>query len=127
MKKTLAAIFALLLICSAGAMAQDQSAPGSNDKKVAKAEKKEAKASAKNKAMSLTGWVKTEGDKVEFVNDKDKQTWNVQNPDVLKPHDGKHVSVKATLNEADKTLTVEKVKELKKGKQSGEAQKQPTS
>ncbi|HET8667390.1 MAG TPA: hypothetical protein VFM10_05370 [Terriglobales bacterium] len=125
MRKTLAAIFAFLMICSLGTFAQDQSATGSSDKKVAKAEKKEAKAAAKHKAMSLTGWVKSEGDKVMFVNDKDKQSWSVSNPDVLKPHDGKHVSVKATLDEADKSITVEKVKELRKGKQSAETQKQP--
>jgi uncharacterized lipoprotein NlpE involved in copper resistance len=86
---------------------------------------KSGTAPEKNKASSLTGWVKTEADKVVFVNDKDKQTWNVQNPDVLKPHDGQHVKVKATLNETDKSLTVNNVKELRKGKQSGEQQQPP--
>jgi hypothetical protein len=72
----------------------------------------------------LTGWVKTEGDKVNFVNDKDKQTWSVKNPDVLKSHDGKHVKVKATLDENDKSMTIDNnVKELRAGKQSGENQK----
>jgi hypothetical protein len=95
---------------------------GATDKKTAKAEKKEAKAAEKGKALSLTGWVKTEGDKVNFVNDKDKQTWSVKNQDVLKPLDGKHVKVKATLDEADHSLTVDNVKELRKGKQSGQEQ-----
>jgi len=98
----------------------DKSQTGATDKKTAKAEKKEAKAGEKGKALSLTGWVKTEGDKVTFVNDKDKQTWNVKNADVLKPLDGKHVKVKATPDESDHSLTVDNVKELRKGKQSGE-------
>lgn len=129
MKKILAAIFAFAMFCSLAAIAQDQAASGSEkqDKKVAKAEKKEAKASAKNKAMSLTGWVKTEGDKTVFVNDKDKQTWDIANADVAKPHDGEHVKVKATLNEADKSLTVDKIKAMRKGKQSKEKQEAPKS
>lgn len=134
MKKMLAAIFAFAMLCSVGAIAQDQAGNESakqevkQDKKAAKAEKKEAKAenkeanaAAKNKAMSLTGWVKTEGDKTVFVNDKDKQTWNIANADVARPHDGQHVKVKANLNEADKTITIDKLKELRKGKQSKEA------
>ncbi len=107
------------------AIAQDQTGTSSTsqDKKVAKAEKEEAKASAKHKAMSLTGWVKTEGEKTVFVNDKDKQTWQVANADVLKPHEGKHVSIKATPDEASKTLTVDSVKDMRKSKQSKQATK----
>jgi hypothetical protein len=100
---------------------------GATDKKTARAEKKEANAAEKGKALNLTGWVKTEGDKITFVNDKDKQTWNVQNADVLKPHDGKHVKVNATLNENDKSMTINNVKELRKGKQSGETKRSPQS
>lgn len=120
MKKLAIALFAVAVsfsLCS-GAFAQDQSAAGTSDKKVAKAEKKEAKAAAKGKALRLTGWVKTEGDKTVFVNDKDKQTWTVQNPDVLKPHDGMHVKVKAKLNEADKSIMVDSVKDMRSGKQA---------
>ncbi len=118
MKNIARLVFVALLSFSVFAAAQT----GTADKKTTRAEKKEAKAAAKGKAISLTGWVKTEGDKVVFVNDKDKETWSVQNADVLKPHEGKHVKVKATLNESDKSLTVNNVKELRKGKQSGEAQ-----
>jgi hypothetical protein len=116
-------VLALLLSVSLFGIAQTASASsqtGATDKKTAKAEKKEAKTAAKGKALSLTGWVKTEGDKVNFVNDKDKQTWSVKNADTLKPLDGKHVKVKATLDESDHSLTVDNVKELRKGKQSGE-------
>ncbi len=120
MKKLFAVLIMATLFLSVAAMAQDQTST-TTDKKVQKAEKKEAKAAEKGKAVSLTGWVKTEGDKVTFVNDKDKQTWTVQNADVLKPHDGKHVKVKATLNEADKSMTVDKVSEMRKSKQAAEA------
>jgi uncharacterized lipoprotein NlpE involved in copper resistance len=116
-------LLVLMLSLSIVAVAQT----GATDKKTAQAEKKEAKAAEKGKAISLTGWVKTEGDKTVFVNDKDKQTWNVQNADVLKPHDGKHVKVKATLNESDKSMTIDDVKELRKSKQSGETKASPTS
>jgi hypothetical protein len=109
---------AILLSLSFAAVAQDTTGATQTDKKVAKAEKKEAKASEKGKALSLTGWVKTEGDKVTFVNDKDKQAWNVQNADVLKPHDGKHVKVKATLNETDHSIMVDSVKDMSASKQA---------
>lgn len=120
MKRVATALFglAILLSLSLTAVAQDTASTPKTDKKVAKAEKKEAKASEKGKAMSLTGWVKTEGDKVSFVNDKDKQTWTVQNADVLKPHDGKHVKVKATLNESDHSMNVDSVKDMAARKQA---------
>ncbi len=89
------------------------------EKKEVKAEKQEAKAAEKGKAMHLTGWVKTEGDKTVFVNDKDKQTWNVANPDALKGHDGQHVKVEAKINETDKSVEIEKVKMLRESKQAG--------
>lgn len=126
MRKLIAAIFAFALLCSMTAFAQDQAGTETKqDKKAAKAEKKEAKAenqeakaSAKHKAMSLTGWVKTEGDKTVFVNDKDKQTWDIANADVAKPHDGQHVKVKATPDESSKTLTIDSIKEMGKSKQA---------
>lgn len=129
MKKALAAIFAFVLMLSMTAIAQDQSTAGSEkqDKKVAKAEKQEAKASEKHKALSLTGWVKQEGDKTVFVNDKDKQTWQIANADVLKPHEGQHVKVKATPDESSKTLTIDSVKEMGKSKQAKAAEAPPKS
>lgn len=93
------------------------------DKKVDKAEKKEAKAAEKGKTMSLTGWVKDEGGKTVFVNDKDKQSWNIENMDAVKGHEGHHVKVKAKLNESDHSLNVEKLTMMRKAKQSAEEQK----
>jgi len=100
---------------------KDQGATG--DKKVDKAEKKEAKAAEKGKSMSLTGWVKEQDGKTVFVNDKDKQAWNISNMDAVKGHEGHHVKIKAMLNEGDHSVNVEKLSMLRKGKQSGEEQK----
>jgi len=119
MKKLGILIFAFALSFSLSGFAQNSSMGNtSSDKKVAKAEKKEAKAAAKGKAMHLTGWVKSEDGKTVFVNDKDKQTWNVANPDALAGHEGHHVKVKANLDEANKSLTIDNVKMMGKKKQA---------
>ena len=93
------------------------------DKKVQKAEKKEARAAEKGKTMSLTGWVKDQTGKTVFINDKDKQAWNIENMDAVKGHEGHHVRIKAKLNEADHSVNVEKISMLRKAKQTGEKQK----
>ena len=128
MKRTLTLLCALLFSFSMALAAQSSSGQSDNDtakqnKKVAKAEKKEAKAAEKGKDMRLTGWVKEEAGKTVFVNDKDKQSWDISNPDAVKGHEGHHVKVKAKLNESDHSLNVEKLTMLRKGKQTGEEQK----
>ncbi len=121
MKRFVLMLSAALLLFGISGFAQTETgaAPDNKaEKKEAKAEKKEAKAAEKGKTLGLTGWVKTEGDKIMFVNDKDKQTWAVENPDMLKAHDGKHVKVEAKLNEANKSIDVTSVKDLGKRKQA---------
>ena len=120
MKKLYVAVFALVLGFSMLGFAQDTSAGSSTstDKKVAKAEKKEAKAAAKGKDVRLTGWVKEEGGKDVFVNDKDKQTWDIANQDAVKGHEGHHVKVKAKLDESSHSLTVDKLTMMRKSKQA---------
>ena len=122
MKKIYAAVFACLLGMSLLGFAQDTSSQTSTstDKTVTKAEKKEAKAAEKGKDMRLTGWVKEEAGKTVFVNDKDKQSWDISNPDAVKGHEGHHVRVKAKLDEANHSLTVDKLTMMKKSKQSDE-------
>lgn len=90
------------------------------DKKEEKAEKKEAKAASKGKDMSLTGWVKDDNGKTVFVNDKDKQSWDIANPDAVKGHEGHHVKVKAKLDEANHSVTIDKLSMMKKSKQAAE-------
>jgi hypothetical protein len=124
MKRLITLLFAFVMAASLSMLAQEPAAnPSGTDKKTDKAEKKEAKAAEKGKSMSLTGWVKDEGGKTVFVNDKDKQSWNIENMDAVKGHEGHHVKVKAKLNESDHSLNVEKLTMLRKGKQTGEEQK----
>jgi hypothetical protein len=130
MKRVMTLVFAFLLASSLTLFAQTAGSDNSNaqgdkaatkaDKKADKAEKKEAKAAAKGKSLSLTGWVKTEDGKPVFVNDKDKASWTIANPDVVSGHDGHHVKVKAKLNESDHSINVESLKMLGKRKQTAE-------
>jgi hypothetical protein len=125
MKRLVTLLFAFVITASLSLAAQEPAAsPGATgDKKAAKAEKKEAKAAEKGKSMSLTGWIKDQDGKTVFINDKDKQAWNIANMDAVKGHEGHHVKVKAKLNEADHSVTVEKMSMLRKGKQTAEEQK----
>jgi hypothetical protein len=119
MKQMILLLAALLLYSLA--FAQESSGPTAPaDKQEAKAEKKEAKAAQKGKSIRLTGWVKNEGGKTVFVNDKDKETWNVENADAVSGHEGHHVRVKAKINEQDHSLNIESVKMMAKRKQAGE-------
>ena len=114
MKRVLTFVFAFLMAASISLVAQD------TDKKTDKAEKKEAKAAAKDKSMTLTGWIKDQDGKTMFVNDKDKQAWNISNMDAVKGHEGHHVKIRAKLNESDHSVDVEKVTMLRKSKQTAE-------
>jgi hypothetical protein len=123
MKRVMTLVFAFLLASSLTLFAQTAGSDNSNaqtDKKADKAEKKEAKAAAKDKSLNLTGWVKTEDGKPVFVNDKDKASWTIANPDAVSGHDGHHVKVKAKLNQSDHSINVESLKMLGKKKQSAE-------
>ena len=120
MKRLVTLLFAFVMAASLSMLAQEPAANPGGDKKVDKAEKKEAKAAAKNKSMSLTGWVKEQDGKTVFINDKDKQAWNIENMDAVKGHEGHHVKVKAKLNEADHSVNVEKLSMLSKSKQTAE-------
>lgn len=131
MKRVLTIAFAFLFCFSMAALAQSSTSDAAQsdnnaakgDKKVAKAEKQESKAAEKGKDMSLTGWVKSDNGKTVFVNDKDKQSWDIANPDAVKGHEGHHVKVKAKLDEANHSLTVDKLTMMKEKKQSAEKQK----
>ncbi len=121
MKRLLTLLFAFAIAASLNLAAQEPAAsPAAGDKKVAKAEKKEAKAAEKGKSMSLTGWVKEQDGKTVFINDKDKQAWSIANTDAVKGHEGHHVKIKAKLNEADHSVNVEKLSMLRKAKQTAE-------
>lgn len=125
MRRVVTFLFAFLITASLALVAQEPASKDqtANDKNVQKAENKEAKAASKGKTMSLTGWVKDQDGKTMFINDKDKQAWNISNMDAVKGHEGHHVKVKAQLNEADHSLNVEKLTMLAKSKQTDQEQK----
>lgn len=83
MKKLLILALALSVMASVAAFAQDMSQGGGN--------MKAADAPLKN----IKGTVKADGDKLSFVADKDKKSWEVINPEALKGHEGHHVEVSA--------------------------------
>jgi hypothetical protein len=124
MKRLLTVLCAVLFSFSMALAAQSTSAQSDDnsakqDKKIDKAEKKEAKAAEKGKDMKLTGWVKEESGKTVFVNDKDKKSWDIANPDAVKGHEGHHVKVSAKLDEANHSVTIDKLTMMRASKQSG--------
>lgn len=64
-----------------------------SDMGMGKVVKKDSSASAPLKTAKYT--VKSEGDKVTLVSDRDKKSWDVVNPEALKGHEGHHVKVSA--------------------------------
>lgn len=125
MKRITTFLFAFLITAAMTLAAQEPATKDqtATDKSVQKAEKKEATAAEKGKTMSLTGWVKEQDGKTVFINDKDKQAWNISNLDAVKGHEGHHVKIKAKLNEADHSVDVEKLTMMSKAKQTGQEQK----
>jgi hypothetical protein len=61
---------------------------------------------------TLKGTVKPEGEKMTFVSDKDKKSWEVMNPEALKGHEGHHVQVKAHVYADKNAIHVMEVKML---------------
>jgi len=102
MKKVMVCLLALTFAMSLTAFAQQDSAMAPSDQTAAKAP-----------LMTLKGTVKSEGDKVMFVNDKDGKSWNVMNPEELKAHDGHHVQLSAHVYADKDSIHVMSVKMLK--------------
>ena len=103
MKKLLALVLGLSVMCSVAAFAQDAPAgPGTADKTAASAPLK-----------TIKGTVKAEGDKVTFVSDADQKSWEVMNPEALKGHEGHHVQVTAHVYADKDSIQVMSVKMLK--------------
>ena len=103
MKKLLALVLGLSVMCSVAALAQDAPASaGTTDKTAASAPLK-----------TIKGTVKAEGDKVTFVSDADQKSWEVINPEALKGHEGHHVQVSAHVYADKDSIHVMSVKMLK--------------
>ena len=110
MKKFILSAFAVALLMSVGALAQDttkQDTMKHDDMKqdTMKSEKMSAK------TMGVSGKVGDDGK--TFVADKDGKTWKVSNPDALKGHEGHHVRVKAHVDADKDEINVSSVKMLK--------------
>ena len=54
------------------------------------------KADASPKAIKITGKISDDGKM--FVNDKDKKSWDIVNPEAVKGHEGHHVTLTAQCN-----------------------------
>jgi hypothetical protein len=106
MKKLLILAVALSVTLTVAGFAQDMS----KDSGMAKA----APAPLKN----IKGTVKADGDKLSFVSDKDKKSWDVANPEALKGHEGHHVEVSAHVYSDKGQIHVMSVKMLKADKMS---------
>src|SRR5713101_3829285 len=76
----------------------------------ASAQTKPKAATTAAKATTIMGTVSA--DEKSFVNDKDKKSWMVANPEALKGHAGHHVSVTAQVDAAKGEITVKLVKML---------------
>ncbi len=64
---------------------------------------------------TIQGTVKVDGDKVMFVADDDNKSWEVLNPESLKPHAGHHVEISAHVYADKSQMHVMSVKMVKKG------------
>jgi hypothetical protein len=104
MKKLLILVVALSVMFTVAGFAQDMS----KDSGMAKA--------APAPLKSIKGTVKADGDKLTFVSDKDKKSWDVANPEALKGHEGHHVEVSAHVYSDKGQIHVMSVKMLKADK-----------
>ena len=104
MKKLLILVVALSVMFTVAGFAQDMS----KDSGMAKA--------APAPLKSIKGTVKADGDKLTFVSDKDKKSWDVANPEALKGHEGHHVEVSAHVYSDKGQIHVMSVKMLKTDK-----------
>jgi hypothetical protein len=102
MKKLLILTLALSVMFTVAGFAQDASQDSGM-----------AKAAPAAPLKNLKGTVKADGDKLTFVSDKDKKSWDVANPEALKGHEGHHVEVSAHVYADKDQIHVMSVKMLK--------------
>src|SRR5579862_3242605 len=102
MKKAILATIALAVICTTGAIAQDQNQAPHDQQATTHHVKK----------TTVRGYVRKEGDNYVVEDDRDKTRYRVQNSETIREHEGHHVQVNARLHEDDRSLEVNKVKRL---------------
>jgi hypothetical protein len=103
MKSAIFATIALAVVCTAGAVAQEQS-QDRHDQQAS---------SHRVTKTNVSGYVRKDGDNYVLEDDKNKQRYRIQNSETVREHEGHHVKVNARLHEDDRSLEVNKVKRLK--------------
>jgi hypothetical protein len=101
MKKLMLVSFALALVMSLLALAQETPKSGAMKQETTKAEK------MSGKAVTVSGTVGADG--TTFI-DKDNKTWTVTNPEALKGHEGHEVTLTAHTDAAKNEVHVVSVK-----------------
>jgi len=86
MKQLLAICFALAILTYGVAAAQDTMSHDTMNHDTMKAD-------ASKKAVKITGKISDDGKM--FVNDKDRKSWEIVNPEAVKGHEGHHVTLTA--------------------------------
>jgi hypothetical protein len=109
MKSVIFAAFALAVICTAFAVAQDQG----QDRHDQQAQSNHHRVTKTN----ASGWVRKDGDNYVLENDKDKQRYRIQNSETVREHEGHHVKISGRMHEDDRSLEVRSVKRLKDSEQ----------
>ncbi len=108
MKKLISLAFAFAVAMSLLAAAQDTTTKPDVQQPTATTEQT-------TQAVLLSGKVGDDGK--TFVSDKDNKSWTVSNPEALKGHEGKEVTVKAQVDQAKNEIHVTSVKKGKREKQ----------
>ena len=120
MKKLFVLTVALLTMLTMGAIAQDQTGATSGKKsKKSSTATSDTGSMAKAKSQKLTGTIGQDGK--SFTNDADQSSWTISNPDKVKGHEGHHVVLKGTTDDAAKSVTVSSV--TMAGAKSGKSKK----
>ena len=112
MKKLMLMSFAIALVMSVMAVAQDTMKSDDSMKHDNMKSEKMSK-----KAVSIVGKVGEDGK--TLITDNDSKTWKVSNPEVFKGHEGHHVRVRAHVDADKDEIHVAKVTMMKTAK--GEA------
>jgi Ni/Co efflux regulator RcnB len=120
MKKLLLMLVAVAVFLGTAAFAQDTSSSSGGQSSTMGSDTGKSDKAAKAPLKTIKGTVKAEGDKVQFVADKDNKTWDVMNPEALKGHEGHHVAVKAHVYADKDQIHVMDVKMLKAKGEKGE-------
>jgi myo-inositol-hexaphosphate 3-phosphohydrolase len=102
MKKVMLVTFAVALLMSMMAIAQDSTKQDPAKPDTVTSEK------TSTPAISLSGKVSDDGK--TFVSDKDNKSYTVSNPDALKGHEGHRVILSANVNAEKNEINVRSVK-----------------